>query len=142
MKQNWQQWIDALDRDDVSEQEISEFMDTLESSPDAKREYMEALCAEAALETEYRDPARKFGSIPMPAAAIFKISRKQWAMLAVSITLIAALSYYLGNLNTEAPIDSPSVNHVATITDTNEAADAAGLRIGNLLEVGDANSKF
>jgi ferric-dicitrate binding protein FerR (iron transport regulator) len=141
MKHNWPEWIDRLGRNDVSEQDLREFQDALDASPEAKREYMESLYTEAALEAEgdrsLLQPTLSTAPQPeSPPANIINLRR--WALpAAASVAILLGLSYFLGSRNAPIATDTPVVAHVATITDTNKAADAAGLRIGELLRKGD-----
>lgn len=60
MKHNWPEWIDRLGRDDVTEQELRDFQDALNASPEAKRDYMKTLYTEAKPSTnEHGKIARK-----------------------------------------------------------------------------------
>ncbi len=50
MKHDWQEWIDRLGNNDVSEQELRDFQKAIQESPEHMDEYMDALLVDASLE--------------------------------------------------------------------------------------------
>ena len=49
MKHDWQEWIDRLGNNDVSEQELRDFQQAVQESPEHIDEYMDALLVDASL---------------------------------------------------------------------------------------------
>jgi len=146
MKHNWQEWIDRIANKDVTEQELIEFQNLLNNSPDNQREYVEALLTESALEIEhYEAGIQSQTHIPnqtIPVVSQPSKTKKNWKALALplvaSVALIFGLAYLLGKHNTESKFTGENTT-IATITDTNEVADANGMQIGQLLKQGEIN---
>ncbi len=125
MNHDWQHWIDRLKSEDLTEAELREFEKTVRADPASHEAYLSALVAEVALEADgLPDPFAKPKVIEMPAS--------RWprtAAIAAGIAALAALSYFVGS-------HARPSSFVATITDTDDLAEKAGLRIGQPLEVG------
>jgi ferric-dicitrate binding protein FerR (iron transport regulator) len=140
MNPNWQEWIDILGRGDVSDEELRAFQKELEASPENKKAYLQALSTEVALELEDPLPHPKSDTPTQVISAAHSTSRvgqvikiSNWALPAAAvITAVLALSYFL----TRQSPSNQTESSVATITDTNPAADAAGFKIGELLKLG------
>ncbi|GAA5129650.1 FecR domain-containing protein [Luteolibacter yonseiensis] len=125
MNHDWQHWIDRLKSDDLTEAELREFEEAVRADPANREAYLSALVAEVALEADgLPDPFAK----PKPVETL----TPRWpriAAMAAGIAALAALSYFVGG-------HASSSSVVATITDTDDLAEKAGLRIGQPLEVG------
>ena len=50
MNTDWQQWIDKVENEEVTEQEFREFRAAIENSPAQMDEYLEALMVETSLD--------------------------------------------------------------------------------------------
>jgi len=144
MKHDWQDWIERIGRNDVSEQDLLDFQQVLAESPEQRDDYMDALLTETALEMEGGLPAVKGErgeingeKIISLSSATEPVSRTRLPMMAMaaSVALMLGLSYWLGR---QQSVTAPErVEHVATITDADKAADAVGLRIGKPLHTGE-----
>ena len=133
MNDDWQQWIDKIERDDVTEQELREFRAALEQSPEQMDAYLEALMVETTLDLK--------GGLKSHEPAQFEPKKSSWKNWAVPLGLAAALAvgYFATALKQpDTPIVAipEAAEHIATITDTNKAADALGLQIGQPLLAG------
>lgn len=136
MKHDWPEWIDRIGKDDVTEQELRDFQNALNESPENSKEYMQALFTEAALEIEHDHAAPQVRQpLQQPTQ---KPSWKRRALpIAASAALLIGLAYLIGRQSTPTPAIPDTSATVASITDTNKAADAAGIRIGQLLQAGE-----
>lgn len=125
MNTDWQEWIDKIERNEVTEQELCEFKAALEDSPEQMDAYLEALMVETSLDLK--------GGLKSHESV-----RSSWKNWAVPLGLAAAVAvgfFSAGPRKDGDPIVAPE--HIATITDTNKAADALGLQIGQPLLAGD-----
>ncbi len=146
MKHNWQEWIDRIANKHVSEEELIEFQDLLNNSPENQREYVEALLTESALEIEHYESgvhSQHHVPVQIDTASNQPIKLKRyWKTFALpmvaSVALVFGLAYILGQHNTESKYTGENAT-IATITDTNEVADANGMQIGQLLKQGEIN---
>lgn len=135
--------MDRLADKNISEEDLREFQEALDETPDAKREYMDTLYTEASLEFEAQAAVLPEQAVHTPHLHVIQpvhssFSWRRWALPAAAcLALLLGLSYLLGSKNAATSADTAVVIHVATITDTNKTADAAGLRIGGLLGTGD-----
>lgn len=134
MNDYWQQWIDKIEREEVTEQELREFRAALEQSPEQMDAYLEALMVETSLDLK--------GGLKPHVEAQLEAVEPRWKNWAVPIGLAAAvaLGYFLATpkLTDDSVVDTLDGSaHIATITDTNKAADALGLQIGQPLHAGD-----
>lgn len=140
MKHNWQEWIDRIGRDDVSEQELLDFQAALNESPEAKKEYMECLYTEANLEI-HGDPSILSSPALHESSVVSTFPDwRRWVMpVAASIALLIGLSYFVANRNVPTTGAAAILETVAVITDTNSAADAGGIKTGPVLQMGELN---
>ncbi|MBT8043529.1 MAG: FecR family protein, partial [Verrucomicrobiae bacterium] len=155
---NWQEWIDRIGNNDVSEQELREFQLLVEASPERMDDYIDALLTEASLEMKdglavkttapvsQPQPATQTlltSNAPVPAAPVSLSTYRQGSLgkvylaVAASVALLIGLSYFLGRQTQPASPEQEVANHIATITDSDQMADAAGLRIGKPLHQGE-----
>lgn len=137
MNHDWQKWIDRLKSDDLTEAELREFREAVEADPARRDEYLDALLTEVGLEAvNLPDPfAQK------PEAPPVVVPFRRWpriAGIAAGIVFVAGVSYLVGQRFATGPALAPAVaeTHVATITDADELAEKAGMRIGQPLEKG------
>ncbi|WP_367873014.1 FecR domain-containing protein [Luteolibacter sp. Populi] len=133
MDHDWQNWIDRLKSNDLTEAELREFQEAVESDPAHRDAYLDALLAEVALEA---------GDLPQPfakpEAEVIAMPVRRWpraAAIAAGIVLLATASYFVGSRSGSIPAAS-APSYLATITDADGIAEAAGLRIGQPLEKG------
>ncbi|WP_035600846.1 FecR domain-containing protein [Haloferula sp. BvORR071] len=130
MNQDWQKWIERLKSYDLTEAELREFQAAIEKDPAQRDAYLDALLTEVGLEAE--DLPNPFAKPEAPVVVPFR----RWpriAAIAAGIALVAAASYLAGQRLTVKPA---AATHVATITDADELAENAGMRIGQPLEKG------
>ncbi|WP_193213479.1 FecR family protein [Luteolibacter marinus] len=131
MDPNWQHWIDRLKSEDLTEAELREFEEALRSDPSRRDDYLSGLLAEVALEAQHLPD-------PLAATKVIQMPARRWpktAGIAAGIAALAIASYMAG-FHRSAPQTPPVV---ATVTDSDEAAEKAGLRIGQPLESGRVN---
>lgn len=137
MNHDWQKWIDRLKSDDLTEDELRDFQEALEADPARRDEYLDALLTEVGLEaTNLPDPFAQ-----SPEASPVVVPFRRWpriAGIAAGIVFVAGASYLVGQRFSTSPVPAPGVaeTHVATITDADELAESAGMRIGQPLEKG------
>lgn len=154
---DWQDWIDRIGSNDVSEQELREFQNLLEASPENMDDYLETLLTEASLEmkdglmvTPVVPAAEVVQSgemtsvqtglaAPVPSLQTSRQSGlgKVYVAVAACGALLLGLSYFLGKQSQSIESGTDVATHVATITDSDKIADAAGLRIGTPLQTGE-----
>ncbi|MCP5537072.1 MAG: FecR domain-containing protein [Akkermansiaceae bacterium] len=151
---DWQDWIDRIGNNAVSEQELRDFQQLLEQSPEHMDGYLDTLLTETAL--EMKDgllvsaapqvnpvPARQIPApTPMVAQPVLTNKRqgsfaKVSVAVAACVALLVGLSYFLGRQSVPVTPVAEMATHVATITDSDKIADAAGLRIGKPLQTGE-----
>ena len=157
MKHDWQEWIDRLGNNDVSEQELRDFQQAVQESPEHIDEYMDALLVDASLgmkdgllvsHVSNESEASKAQTLltttapNLPAAKTLTTSHqssftKVYLAVAACVALLVGLSYFLGKQSQPVAPDIEIATHVATITDSDKIADAAGLRIGKPLQAGE-----
>lgn len=145
MKQDWQNWIDRLGNNDVSEQELRDFQQAIQEQPGNLDGYMEALLTETALEVQGDPLSGKINIAPAtPTPQLVGKSpaarKNQWKLalpIAAAVTLMAGISYFIGARQGVEPVHTATFKPVATITDTNLVADQAGLRIGKQIGAGE-----
>ncbi len=157
MKHDWQEWIDRLGNNDVSEQELRDFQQAVQESPEHIDEYMDALLVGASLgmkdgllvsHVSNESEASKAQTLltttapNLPAAKTLTTSHqssftKVYLAVAACVALLVGLSYFLGKQSQPVAPDIEIATHVATITDSDKIADAAGLRIGKPLQTGE-----
>lgn len=157
MKHDWQEWIDRLGNNDVSEQELRDFQQAVQESPEHIDEYMDALLVDASLgmkdgllvsHVSNESEASKAQTLltttapNLPAAKTLTTSHqssftKVYLAVAACVALLVGLSYFLGKQSQPVAPDIEIATHVATITDSDKIADAAGLRIGKPLQTGE-----
>jgi ferric-dicitrate binding protein FerR (iron transport regulator) len=157
MKHDWQEWIDRLGNNDVSEQELRDFQQAVQESPEHIDEYMDALLVDASLgmkdgllvsHVSNESEASKTQTLltttapNLPAAKTLTTSHqssftKVYLAVAACVALLVGLSYFLGKQSQPVAPDIEIATHVATITDSDKIADAAGLRIGKPLQAGE-----
>ncbi|SHJ99556.1 FecR family protein [Rubritalea squalenifaciens DSM 18772] len=133
MDRDWQEWIDRIEREDVTEEELREFRAALESSPEQMEHYLEALMVESSLDL-------KAGlSMPAPTEAAGKVTFLQRCKLPLAVA--AAVAFSVGTImfltNQEASVPVSGESYLATVSDSNPIADEAGLRIGAPLQAGE-----
>ena len=155
---DWTRWIEILGRDDVSEQELRDFEAALKKAPSNQREYLQALADEVALELEHPlpSPIPSLDSLSEKSAPVSEsqpISAKssnnvlRWVSpIAAGVAIALVLTYFL---NTKRFYSEDSASHavatqddaeiLATVTDTNDVADASGFKIGGFLKKGRIN---
>ena len=145
---DWEEWIDRIGNNDVSEQELCDFQKLLEASPENMDAYLETLLTETSLEmkdglmVQHADSAVPV--ITTPISPVVSLPSMQAGMgrnakltIAASIALLLWLSYFMGRETSTTPAAVEVAEHVATITDSNKIADAAGLLIGKPLYTGE-----
>lgn len=127
MKHDWKQWIDRMKETGATEQDAHELDRALREDPAHPEEYLKALMEEVALESDGLPR-------PVPSVVPFRPRTSSRAILAWAAALVAigTASFFLGR-GSSTPGEAPSL---ATITDTDEAAESVGIRIGALLGQG------
>ncbi|MGB1258867.1 MAG: FecR domain-containing protein, partial [Akkermansiaceae bacterium] len=135
MNHDWQQWMDKIGDPNVTEQELLEFQQALKESDANVGDYMDTLLAETALELQGGTlVAHRSEETSPPASSVSKTSTRSllpWGIAAAAVVALSVVGYKLSQKTLISPIASQ--DHVATITDTNKDADAAGFRIGEPL---------
>lgn len=129
----WQNWNDRLKSQDLTPEELREFELLMRADPKNIEKYLDELLVESLLESEClpavsleAPPQRKKPVIPWPIAA-----------LAASVAL-GFFGYYVGHETRPTRTSSIVVtDFVATVTDSDAAAEALGIRIGKPLPKGE-----
>ena len=146
---DWTRWIEILGRDDVTEQELRDFEAALKKAPGNQREYLQALADEVALELEHPlpSPIPSLDSLSEKPAHVSERNILRWiSPIAAGVAIALVLTYFL---NTKRFNSEDSASHavatqesneiLATVTDTNDVADASGFKIGGFLKKGRIN---
>ena len=138
MNHDWHDWIDRLKSKDLTEKELNDFEAALREDPAHMDEYLDALLLETSLEGA---PGREMLEKKATIAAFpeRRESRGIYLKAAAAIAVFAAgsLCFLIGRANRGEVVAAPQPpEHVATITDADEAAAASGFRIGQPLEIG------
>jgi len=147
MNQDWTDWIDRVGDKDVSEEELMDFQQALRESPENIEAYLDALLTDTALETMDGLPrvARPVvTAAPMEKRSLADSGAGKWSAargvmlaLAACVALLLVLSFFLTRKQEPTQDAAAVATHVATITDSDKLADAAGLRIGKPLQKGE-----
>lgn len=133
MDKDWQEWIDRLEGGDATEEELRTFRAALEKSPQQMDAYLEALMVETSLELK--------GGLSAPVSDSVKSKvtfLQKWRLplsVAAAVMVFAGIFALLPSGQETSPNGGDS--YVATISDSNPAADEAGLRIGAPMHAGE-----
>lgn len=128
MKHDWQQWIDRLKSEGLSDEEIDRFRQAVGEDPSNRDEYLTDLLAEVALESsDLPDPLASTRTARFPG--------RRWPELVriAAAIVVSATAFYLVGRHLSAGSDS---DIAATVTDAGGDTESAGLRIGQPLGSG------
>jgi len=144
-QRDWTEWIEVLGRDDATEQDFRDFEMALKTAPENKREYLQALADEVALELEHPLPSpmipssseRGSGTSNEPTHHRFSTTALSWiSSVAALIAIALVIAFFYSAPRSQSPSQAstePASPIFGTITDTNQLADNAGFKIGAFL---------
>jgi len=143
MEHDWQNWIDRLKSKDLTQEELREFEHALREDPALADEYLDALLTDTSLEAQSLPDPRLWMESPLssPVPSITRPLYKApwfWGAAAAVVLTMGSVGYFTGRSSVHPQIAAlPSKPEpVATITDADDPAAAAGLKIGAPLDKG------